>query len=361
MRCKRYYLILLGLLIPICVLGQEYASKSDPAKPADLVNLPAEPISLRDSLILKSVYFQHHQEFDSTLETASKLITIFPHDPSGYFLTADAYQSFMREYRVAVYEQQFEQFIDTTLVIAKKAVVDTPDADMFFIYGAAEGYRALHLFRKGNWLKAIGASRSSQKYLKAALELNPDFVDPIFGFALFDYAKMKIRIFGVGLFGDKTSDIIVRLKKVMRESRFLRANAMYTLQTIYYETGELDSAAVYNDRICSNFPNSLVALYFRALILEKYDRLNEAKICWETIITKIESFRQPSNNYLAECHYHLSQIYSEMGDKKPAWQELRKAAHFIHRYKKDEELDGSLYTYKEIKKAIGEAFKKWEW
>jgi tetratricopeptide (TPR) repeat protein len=315
--------------------------------------------SVRDSLIQKIIGNIQREGYDTVFELTELLQKKFPNDPSGYFLAADAYQTIMRDYRVRIYEAKFDSLINLTVDISKQAVEKKPIAENYFIYGASEGYRCLHWFRTGKWFKAIGAAIHTLKMLRKAQKLDPHFVDPLFGLALYDYGKSKVQLLGLSLFSDKTEQIIENLNKVYKQSRFLSINALFSLQLIYFESGQFDKARVVNKKLLTLFPQHPVCHYYRALTLEEQDSLEAAKQSWLTVMNRIESFNPSSNNYLAECNYHLAKIAYENGQLGKARAYIREAARYIRQYREEDELNGALFTFEDIKHQINDALHKW--
>jgi tetratricopeptide (TPR) repeat protein len=318
-------------------------------------------IQLRDSLIETISELINRSEYDMALKSSEYMRKMIPDDPSGYLLAADTYQSFMREYRLNIYEDNFEEYINKTVKVGEAALAREPSAENHFVLGATEGYRCLHWFRSGKWFKAIKAIRRSVKLLNTALELDSTFVDPLLGLALYEYAKSKLSVFGLGLFGDKTEKVISFLKRVENESRFVSTEAQYMLQLVYFEIGDLEKAYLYNTILLERFPNNLVNLYFQALILKRWDRLEESEKVWQEIIVNINEFEEQSHGFLAEVYYHLADIYYQTGQQEKSWKDLRQSAKHIHRYQEEREFEGLIYSYKALRNEVNDAFKKWEW
>jgi tetratricopeptide (TPR) repeat protein len=314
----------------------------------------------RDSLIRKIIENIQRQDYDTVFVLTGFLQTRFPDDPSGYFLEADAYQTIMRDYRVRKYEAEFDSLINLAVEISSRAVEKNPVAENYFIYGASEGYRCLHWFRSGKWLKAIGAAIKTLKMLRKAQELDPEFVDPLFGLALYDYGKSKVQLFGLSLFSSKTEQIVENLNKVYAKSHFLSINALFSLQFVYFETGQLDKMKEVNKKLLSLFPNHPVCHYYRALWLEEEDSLNEAQQQWMLVVDKIKNFNPPSNNYLAECNYHLAKIAYQNHQLGKSRAYIQEAARHIRNYREKDELNGAIYTFEDIKDQVNEALQKWE-
>lgn len=343
-------LLILSLFFPVC----------DSILSAQELNLNEKYKIERDSIIQQTILYTHQEKYDSVFKFTDQLIEKFPRDPSGYFLKANAYQTMMRDYRVNIYEAEFDSLINLAVEISKQAIEQNPIAENYFLCGASEGYRCLYRFRTGKWLKAIGAAIKSSKMLHKALEKDPDFVDPLLGLAVYDYGKSKVQLLGLGLFSDKTEQIIEDLKKVNEESRFLSSNALFSLQLIYCEIDSIEKLKEVNKKLIAKFPNHLVCHYYRGLALEMQDSLQEARQNWLFVLNRIQNFDPSSNNYLAECNYHLAKIAYHQGEKAQARAYIREAARHIRQYNREEEINGALYTFDDIKNQIEEALKTWD-
>jgi len=316
---------------------------------------------LKYDLIEKTIFSLHYQKIDSSFTYSATLRQKFPGDPVGYFLTANIYQTIMRDYRLNLYEEEFEKYIHRTVEVAERAVLDNPNAENYFLLGASEGYRCLHWFHEGKWLKAIKSVRKCVKMLNMALEKDPHYIDAIMGLAIYEYGKSKVKIFGIGLFGDKTDKVIEDFKRVEESSPYMANNAMYMLQLIYFENQEYEKALEYNRKIFANFPGSSVAWYYRGLINQRLGNWDEAEAAWNELIERVVDFPKPSHGYLVESHYHLANIAYHRGDKMPAWQHLRQAAHHIFLYKEKEELESIVYKFDDLKSDVEKAFNEWDW
>ena len=319
---------------------------------------PIRALPDRASLVRQSISHLHQEKYDSVFANSVLLREHYPNHPSGYLIAADAYQSLMRDYRVRRYEAEFDSLIGLTVKIERDLLRSQPNAEDYFILGAAEGYRGFHLFRRGQWLKAISSARTSIKSLQYAFELDSNFVDPLLGLAFFEYGQSKALGLGLDLFASKRQKAITMLKRVEKNGRYLSMNAAYALQLIYYESGEFDLALQMNNRLYQEFPTNLSSLYNRALLLEKNRHYQGAKNIWQELISRIEDFVQPSNNYQAECHYHLAAIHQILSSNKLALKELDLAERYEKLYDPDEEMDGPYVRFKEIRKGIERIRKK---
>ncbi len=300
-----------------------------------------------ESLVQLSLDYLNHNQFDCVFAISKKLQSVFPQDPKGYLIEANACQVMMRDYRVRIQEERFEKHIFHAIKLARDKLKEEKTAENYFFLGSAQGYLSFHQFRKGQWLKALNGILKSINKFRRAYSVDKNFVDPLLGLALYEYGKSKVPLLGGDL--DKA---IQYLEKVEGGAKYVAADALYSKQLVYFQMEEFEKALTVNDRIYVRYPKSAVCLYNRGLLLEKAGRNEDAIETWKSLITVIEAFVKPSNGYLAECHYHLSKIYFELGQSEKAVHQLNKAVQYVSRYKPEEELDGPYVSFKDVKKAI---------
>ena len=61
-----------------------------------------------DSLVEKGIDQLHNLQLEPSIETFEKLIQHYPDHPIGYFYKAGVYDLFNQNYRITVFEKQFE-------------------------------------------------------------------------------------------------------------------------------------------------------------------------------------------------------------------------------------------------------------
>ncbi len=316
-----------------------------------------DPASLDEPPLIKSAMELLNQgRHDSLLVLSSRLITHDPESPIGYFLAADVYQTMMRDFRVKRYAAQFDSLIRIAAAKAAIRLERMPTAENHFIAGTVNGYYCLALFQSGSYLKALKTAENSIELMRKAAALEPGFADPLFAIALYEYNKSK---FLFGLLGGNATEAVAKLREVEQKGRYVSANASYALQAMYFDHGEYDSALVVNDQLYKRYPENPSCLYNRARLLEKENRLPEAREVWESLIAILQKRKPASNGYLAECHYHLAWIHRQQQEEGEARKLLHQAARFAARRRGEEEVDGSFIKFKEIKKAINTALQEW--
>lgn len=316
----------------------------------------AEKIGIgRSKLIKKIIYQLHNEEYDSVFANSSLLMAEFPSRPEGYFLMANAYGTFMRDYRIRKYESEFNSMIDSTFLISERLLRNEEKYDIYFLRGAAEGYRSMHLYYTGERLKALGSIVNSIQDMSNSVNLNSDFVDPLLGLAQYQYAKLKVlRIFPFGM-GSRYDDVIQTLDLVHEKSRYVKYSALYTLQLVYYDSGDYEDAFRTNERIFKLFSDNPACLYYRALLLEKLERYEEGLTVWKKLLRHIQEISLESNGYLAECYYHIYFLSEKLGEVESGRNSLEEAVKHMSLYKKGNEMQGPLFSVEEIRDSINKA------
>lgn len=321
-------------------------------------NLPAaDPAVLEEQPLIKSgLELLNQGQHDSLLVLSSRLMVHEPESPVGYFLAADVYQTMMRDFRVKRYSAQFDSLIRIAAARAAVRLEHMPTAENHFIAGTVNGYYCLALFQSGSYLKALKTAESSIALMRKSAALDPEFTDPLFAIALYEYNKSK---FLFGLLGGDATEAAAKLRRVEQSGRFVAANASYALQAMYFDHAQYDSALAVNDQLYQRYPENPSCLYNRARLLEKKNRLPEALAIWQDLIAMVQKRKPASNGYLAECHYHLAWIHRQQQEGEVARQLLHQAARYAARRNEAEEVEGSFIKFKEIKKAINTALQEW--
>ena len=308
----------------------------------------------------------HAEQFDSALTTAGSLQKSWPTDPAGFLMAANVYQTMMRNYRVRLFEAEFSANIETAIKLAEQQARKSPSPEAFFALGSAKGYNALHLFRRGNWSRALRDGVISLNAMERSLSLDRDFVDPMMALALYDYWKSVKLDFGLRLFAKRHERAVWLLEKVWQNGRYLSVDAAYALQSIELKEPDLQRALEINDWLFERFPTSPSCLYYRALIFEGQGESSKALACWEKLIERILAFGQPSDGYLAECYWHCARIRQGMtAAAAPAAKEQIIIAlghanrHALNR-DPDREMEGLFESSEAIQEGIEHMLKEYE-
>ena len=162
--------------------------------------LSADIAETREQLLRRSLHQMHATHFDSALAIAAELRRLSPDHPAGYLIAANVYQTMMRDYRVRLFEAQFDSSINQAIQLAERQSRQRPQAEMLFALGAARGYKALHRFRCGDWGPALRDAVLSLNDMERAIVRDQAFVDPCLALGLYEYWKSVKLDLGLGIF-----------------------------------------------------------------------------------------------------------------------------------------------------------------
>ncbi|MCI0695065.1 CDC27 family protein [candidate division KSB1 bacterium] len=316
----------------------------------------------RDGLLQSTLEQFHHERYDSALAGCAKLRGFWPEDPSGYVLAASIYQTRMRQYRVRLFEAQFDSFSAQAVKLAEQQVRRQATAEKLFMLGTARGNQAMHRFHRGEWGGALKDAVVALHAMKRARQSDPDFVDPSMALALYEYWKSRKLGLGLGLLGDKRQSAVQTLEEVRARGRYSSVDAAYSLQDIHLHDGEYQRALEINAWLHERFPEHPSVLYHRALLLEKLQRHQEAMAAWEALSGRLEASQLPSYGYLAECHLHRAKLYEITNDPTATGKivaALKAAEANAGKHDKTVELEGPFESVEQIRRTIGQMLKKY--
>lgn len=313
-----------------------------------------------EQLTVKAIWQMRRDAYDSAFVTIDRIRAGYPNAPHGDLLAADAYQTMMRDYRVRLYEAEFDSVIDLTISKAKTALREQRSGMLYFILGTAQGYLGIHDFYKGNMLRGVSTALTAIKTMHFALRVEPDFVDPLFALAIYDYGQYKALGWGLGIFRKKRQSALEQLGRVQADGQFAVLHAFYAQQMIHYDGEEYERALAINDVLFERFYNNPSCLYHRALLLDKTGQYAEAATIWQKLIDRIDQFEQASNGYLAESHYHLAVNLWQQGKKKASLAAIDRASAFLQDFDEDDEMQGPYFKYDDLKKWIKDSRSDWQ-
>lgn len=320
----------------------------------------------RERLLQRTIDQLHHEQYDSALAACAQRRQSYPEDPAGYLMAASTYQTMMRLYRVRVFETVFDSLSRHAEELAEKQTRRHSSAEAWFMLGSAKGNLALHRFHQGEWTAALQDVVLALHAMKRAMKCDPGFVDPGMALALYEYWKSKKLGLGLGLFSGNRKDAFALLEKVRAQGRYVALDAAFSLQDLYVHEGDYPRALELNENLYKALPKHPSVLYHRAIILENLQRPREALAAWEQLSERIQAFQRPSYGFLAECQLHRARLFAVMQDS-PAEKvavhhigsALSLAASYMQQCDTALELEGSLQSFTELKKAISEMSSKY--
>lgn len=326
----------------------------------DLLGQESTAFDSLEIITLETIGQLRRDEYESAFANIARVNKLFPEAPNSALLAADAYQTMMRDYRILLYEAQFDSSIERAIWKAKRAIKSDRTAVNYFILGTAQGYLGFHEFYRGNLLKGIRSAIGALGMMKTALRLDREFVDPLFALAIFEYGQYKALGWGLGLFKSKRENALQQLRYVQFHGHYAAINAMYAQQMIYFDGEEYENALVINDSLFQQFFNNPSCLYHRALLLDKTGRYEEAAEIWQRLIECIQAFDKSSNGFLAECFYHSACNAWHRDDRQDALLKIELAQSYFGKLNEAEELQGPHFSYDDLKEQVTNTYSEWQ-
>ena len=146
-----------------------------------------------DKLILKGLDAAYSLDFERAASLFSEAGRLEPEHPAGpFFLASLQWLEYSQNADVPgtvdALEPKFNQIMDQALDRAQKMYAkkhDDPEAN--FYLGAIYGMKGRWFLLKYKWIRAAHYGFKGYKYLKRAVELNPECYDAYLGMGMYDY------------------------------------------------------------------------------------------------------------------------------------------------------------------------------
>ncbi len=294
----------------------------------------------------------HNEDFDEALRLAMQIRQIYPEEPAGAFGLLTTYQTIMRNYRVRLYESEFDSLLNLSIELAENAAKkDRKDGKNYFYLGCAYGTRSIYFAQRGKWFDAFRDGTQISKNFNKALAYEPDFYDSHYGLGLYKYwLGAKSKLLNVFPFSnDNRHEGIQHMRLAIEKAQYLNVDGMYGLAAAYYNEGEFEKALEVSDKVYLQYPNNPAMLYRRGRILQALNRWQNAIEVFEQLDTILKNTPYQSISYQIECMYQLARCHYQLGNYGDAKQLCADA---IAREKDcdfSKETDGPLEKFSEIK------------
>ena len=309
------------------------------------------------SLYKEATERYHREEFDEAIQLGNIIRERYPDEPAGAFGLMTSYQTIMRNYRVRIYESEFDSLLNLSVKLAKKAVKNNKkDGRNYFYLGCAYGSRCVFKARRGEWLEAFRDGSQVQKNFKKAITYSPEFYDSYYGLGLHKYwlsAKSKI-LRALPFARNNRQQGIEYVKLAVEKGQFLNVDAKYGLAAIYYNEQEFENALEMTDHLYESFPNNPTLLYRRGRIYQKLERWAEAKETFNELDKVLNAAKYQSVSYRVELMYQTAKCQFHLNDMLEAQRLCKKAIDLEKECDFSKEIDGPFEKFSEIKKELFE-------
>lgn len=223
-------------------------------------------------------------EFSNAEKYFNIAVNSSPDNPYNYLLLSSiSLWKFVIDKKQVDYDK-FNQLSDSAITKATEALEEA-DTNYFLYYtlGLSYRYKAIAFVRNKNYLDAIWASKKSEAFLSAAINLKPDFYDAYLGLGLYYFiadqlpVTFKWALNLAGIKGDK--ELGLKYIKLTADSgNFSKVEAQYYLsQFLVQFFFDYDNALVYLKKLVKRFPSNEIFRYSLASLYYKKGNLIKAK------------------------------------------------------------------------------------
>ena len=310
-----------------------------------------------DTLVDNAIEILYQKKYFDAIAMCEQVIEKYPDNPMGYLGQAAVYHIIMLNYRVSLFDPQFDSLITLTIEVGKQAIKQyEDDANAYFVLGAAFGFRGLQRIRKGKWFGAFRDGVRGVSNLMKAHEMDKTLYDVYYGLGLYYYwksSKAKVLTF-LRLMKDEREKGIEYLKTAVEKGKFSATEAVFALIEIYFYEEKAEDALKAAMSLKDKFATDPTWNYLTAKILVKLKRWDEAHKYFIFLLRLLEDSQFKANSYFAECHFGIARCKFELGDFQAARNELNKAFEFSRLWDKEKEIEGPLLDFDIVQNQMSE-------
>ena len=308
-----------------------------------------------DTLVDKAVNLVYQRKYDEAIHLSEDVIKTHPDNPMGYLGQAGIYHILMLNYRVSLFDNEFDSVTTLAIKAGEKAIKQHKnDAKAYFVLGASYGFRGLNRIRKGKWFSAFRDGLRGMANIKKAHKLDTQLYDVYYALGLYYYwksAKAKVLTF-LRMMKDEREKGIEYLKIVAEKGRFSKDEAKFALVEIYYYEDRYEEALKECESLAEKFSTDPTWNYLMGKTLGKLNRWEEAKHYFTFLLDFLENAPYRSNGFIAECHYGVAKCGFETQDLATARKELDLAFQFSKLWNKKKEIEGPLLDFNLVLKRM---------
>jgi len=257
-----------------------------------LVHNPARArIRLKDSSVYEISIAVSTNRYGDAIALSQKIVDSDTANPVGYFLLGAVYQNLSEEYRNDSFNEKIDYYLTEAIERSNQMKDIEPDnPELYFISGAALGYRAIHRAFHGHWFKAFGDGLKCSSHLNKSLELDSTYYDAHWGKGAYLYYRtIKAKDFlWLPFVSDRREEGMAMIRKAIAHGNLARQLAHESFLRIYWteeRNGDLLSLA---DSLYTGLPDDpyILIYYVEGLLAqgrldEAEEKLMELKAAWK--------------------------------------------------------------------------------
>jgi tetratricopeptide (TPR) repeat protein len=258
----------------------------------------------------------YQEKFNEAQKLLKQLVSMYPDEPIGYFFMAVVTDARMSFYYNEKGEEDFYGYCEKTIKKAEARLAAKPqDPWMYFFIGGACGFKGVFEARYHRYISAFRNGWDGITALKKALDISPEFIEPLYGLGTYNYWRSKLTtvLWWMPGVSDRREEGITQLKKVVQKGVLAREASIINLGYILIEEKRQGEALQLLAPILQKYPKSRMVkwVYGKALIQNK--QYAEAEKILNELLDEIDA--DPENNHRGaiRCMGYLATIYFQRG------------------------------------------------
>ena len=312
----------------------------------------AAPDPIFDEPASRGINLVFNGHFRESMQIFNELLPRYPNHPAPNFFKAAAYQVWMNNYRLNIFQKDLEQNIQAAIDKGKEMLKKEPDPWVNFYVGAAYGYQAFNRFRKHEWVGAYLDSKKGLNHLEESFTLDPKIYDVYLAFGSYHYWRTAksdfIRIVAFWI-PDERELGLRQLQFSIDHGRYCPHEASYGLVSALFDYGAYEKAYTALNRILAKKTElSFSDLYLKGRLLIKFEKWQEAESILLELRRRLESSEYPSVGYQVDCKYWIAVVLRAQKKSSEALAVAEDALRQSEKRNPDIELDGVFEDFDEI-------------
>ncbi len=320
-----------------------------PGEKAPIDSVFHEPLSRGLALVYSDRFEEANALFDSVKQ-------LHPNHPAPYFYKAAVLQSWMSTYRFNKFQDELEENIQTAIEKGNELLKKQKDDPWLNFYvGAAYGYRAFYRFRSFNWIGAYMDGKKGVGNFKKAEKKDKRLYDVYLGFGTYHYWRTArsgfIRVVAFWM-KDKRELGLKQMRFAIDHGQYCTDEALFGYFYSLFDYERYDEAEVALNEFLERSegdPPILAARYFQGRLKAHNGSWIDTQSIFEEILTRIDAQPYRSVGFQVECKYWIARSMSETGRSAEALALTNEAIALSDTRNDDEELEGALNGFDEVK------------
>ncbi|NLP02209.1 MAG: tetratricopeptide repeat protein [Fibrobacter sp.] len=273
----------------------------------------------------------YNEDLKESEEEVRRIIRKYPDHPAGYFMMAVVIDAWMVKFQSKKKENEFYRYCDLAIEKGEKLLSKDPgDQWAKFFIGGADGYKGTYEARYERWITAFRYGWKGVSVLLELQDAKSDIVDINYGVGSYDYwrsALMKVLWWMPGV-EDKRESGIQKLYVARQRGVYTRNFASSALVDILLNEKRYKEALEIADEMLQKYKRSTLFQWGKARALFGLKRYDEARMIFQSILSKVEADPQDNHYNAALCHLLIAKIDMELNRYEQVIAEVNRMGHY---------------------------------